>query len=179
MISGAAVLKERQWPNLTDELRPAMKRNYLALVLFLLLVVGGGWLIGATNMPGSWYAALAKPPFNPPNWLFAPVWTILYILIAVAGWRSYEAQPRSAAMGLWVAQLVLNFCWSPVMFTRHEIGAAFAVVGLLLLAIIGFIARQWHHDRLAASLFVPYAAWVAFAALLNYSLYLLNGAHPA
>ena len=158
---------------------PAMNRNYLALVIYFLLVVGGGWLIGATNLPGSWYAALAKPSFNPPNWLFAPAWTVLYILIAVAGWRTYEARPRSAAMALWVAQLALNFSWSPVMFTMHAIGPALAVIGFLLLAILGFIARQWRHDRLAAWLFVPYAAWVAFAALLNYSLYLLNGAYPA
>jgi translocator protein len=165
--------------NVTRELRLGMKRSYLALVLWLLLVLGGGWLIGATNLPGDWYEALIKPSFNPPNWLFPPVWTVLYILIAIAGWRTYGAQPRSAAMGLWIAQLALNFCWSPLMFTMHAIGPALAVISLLFLAILGFVARQWRHDRLAAFLFVPYAVWVAFALLLNYSLYVLNGAHPA
>jgi tryptophan-rich sensory protein len=149
-------------------------RNYSTLALFLLLVVGGGWLIGATNLPGNWYAALAKPSFNPPNWLFAPVWTALYCLIAIAGWRTYIMQRHTHAMGLWVAQLVLNFAWSPVMFTMHAIGPALAIIGLLSLTIAGFIARQWRHDRVTAWLFIPYAAWVAFASLLNYSLYRLN-----
>lgn len=152
----------------------ALKRHYPVLIFFLLLVVGGGWLIGATNLPGSWYAALNKPSFNPPNWLFPSAWTLLYILIAFAGWRTYKSQPRGTAMLLWVAQLVLNFCWSPVMFTMHAIGPALAVVSLLLLAILGFITFQWRSDRVASWLFVPYGAWVSFATLLNYSLYRLN-----
>ncbi len=157
----------------------ATHRSYLALFVFLLLVTGGGWLIGATNLPGSWYASLARPSFTPPNWLFAPVWTFLYFLIAVAGWRTYVRRPRSTEMALWVAQLVLNFCWSPVMFRMHAIGLALWVIGLLLLTIVVFVARQWSYDRIAAWLFAPYVAWVAFASLLNFSLYLLNGANPA
>ena len=150
-------------------------RTLSALLLFFILVVGGGWGIGATNLPGGWYAGLSKPFFNPPNWLFAPVWTVLYVLIAFGGWRTFADQPKSPARALWCVQLALNFLWSPVMFTGHAIGAALGVITLLLLSVVGFVAVQWHRDRIAAVLFIPYLAWVAFAWLLNFSLYRLNG----
>src|SRR4051794_28977474 len=78
--------------------------------------------------PGEWYAALAKPSFNPPNWLFAPVWTVLYVLIAVAGWRTFERDQRGGPMKLWWAQLALNFLWSPVFFGAHRIGLALLII---------------------------------------------------
>jgi tryptophan-rich sensory protein len=137
-----------------------MKR-FGPLTLFLLLVVGGGLAIGFLTAPGEWYAGLAKPPFNPPNWVFAPVWTVLYVLIAVAGWRTFESDRSSWTMKLWWAQLVLNFLWSPVIL-------------LLLAAILAFLVMSWRQSRVAAWLFAPYAAWVAFAAVLNGSIWLLN-----
>jgi len=88
----------------------------LSFVLFLLLVVGGGLAIGYVTAPGNWYAQLTKPAFNPPGWLFAPVWTVLYFLIAVAGWVVWQRAPRAWPMKLWWAQLVLNFLWSPAFF---------------------------------------------------------------
>ena len=151
-----------------------MKDRRLALVLFLLLVVGGGLAIGFLTAPGDWYAALAKPSFNLPAWLFAPVWTVLYVMIAVAGWRTFERDRRSRPMNLWWAQLVLNFLWSPTFFAAHQIGFALVVVLLLLAAILAFIAVSWRQDRVAAWLFVPYAAWVGFASALNASILVLN-----
>ena len=149
-------------------------RSYLTLALFILLVLGGGTLIGLMTLPGEWYAELAKPPFNPPNWIFAPVWTLLYIMVAVAGWRTWQRGPRSAAMALWFVQLALNFVWSPVFFGAHRIGGALAVIVALLAAIIAFIVMAWPRDRIAALLFTPCAAWVAFATLLNGALWYLN-----
>jgi len=149
-------------------------RSYLTLALFVLLVLGGGTLIGLMTLPGEWYAGLAKPPFNPPNWIFAPVWTLLYIMVAVAGWRTWQRGPRSAAMALWFVQLALNFVWSPVFFGAHRIGGALAVIVALLAAIIAFIVMAWPRDRIAALLFTPYAGWVAFATLLNGALWYLN-----
>src|SRR5690349_21814116 len=111
-----------------------------AITPFILLVVGGGLLIGFLTAPGSWYAALAKPSFNPPNWLFAPVWTILYVFIAIAGWRIWQRQRSGAAMKLWWLQLVLNFLWSPIFFALQNVGLALVVIILLLVAILGFIA---------------------------------------
>jgi tryptophan-rich sensory protein len=150
-----------------------MKR-FGPLTLFLLLVVGGGLAIGFLTAPGEWYAGLAKPPFNPPNWAFAPVWTVLYVLIAVAGWRTFERDRSSWPMKLWWAQFVLNFLWSPVFFAAHRIGLALLVILLLLAAILAFLVVSWRQNRVAAWLFAPYAAWVAFAAVLNGSIWLLN-----
>jgi len=145
----------------------------LVLSAFLAMVVGGGLLIGFLTGPGDWYTGLAKPSFNPPNWLFAPVWTMLYVLIAVAGWRTFERN-CTGPMRLWWAQLALNFLWSPVFFGAHRIGLAFAVILLLVAVIHAFIAASWRKDRVAAWLFAPYAAWVAFALVLNGSIWLLN-----
>jgi len=145
-----------------------------ALTPFVLLVVGGGLLIGAFTAPGPWYEALAKPAFNPPNWLFAPVWTILYVLIAVAGWRIWQRDRSGRAMQLWWVQLVLNFLWSPVFFAAQQVGLALVVILLMLVTIVGFIVTARRVDSVAAWLFVPYAAWVAFASLLNGSIWTLN-----
>ncbi|MRG56191.1 tryptophan-rich sensory protein [Phyllobacterium sp. SYP-B3895] len=145
----------------------------MALLLFLVLVIGGGLAIGYITLPGEWYAGLVKPSFNPPNWIFAPVWTILYILIAIAGWRVWDyglPWPQQ----FWWAQLVLNFLWSPTFFGFQQMGLALIVISLLLVAIIGFIKVTWEPDRSSALLFLPYLAWVAFATLLNASLWMLN-----
>jgi tryptophan-rich sensory protein len=146
----------------------------LSLLLFLVLVLGGGLLIGYMTLPGEWYASLAKPPFNPPNWVFAPAWTLLYVLIAVAGWRTWQKEPAGAAMKIWGVQLVLNFAWSPTFFGAKVMAAALVVILALLISIGLFIATVWNRDRVSGWLFVPYAAWVAFASLLNASLLLLN-----
>ena len=146
----------------------------LSLILFLGLVVGGGLLIGAIVTPGEWYAGLAKPAFNPPGWVFGPAWTLLYILIAVAGWRIWQRDRGGPAMKLWWAQLALNFAWTPVFFGAQQIALALVVILLLLATIIAFIAAARRTDRTAAWLFAPYAAWVAFATLLNAAILALN-----
>lgn len=145
-----------------------------SLSLLLVLVVGGGLAIGFLTAPGEWYAGLAKPTFNLPNWVFAPVWIVLYVLIAVAGWRSFERDRGSWPMKLWWGQLALNFLWSPVFFAAYRIGLALIVILLLLAAILAFIAVAWRQDRAAAWLFAPYAAWVLFASVLNGAIWLLN-----
>lgn len=148
--------------------------RYVPLLLFLALVVGGGSLIGATNAPGEWYASLDKPPFNPPDWIFGPVWTMLYVAIAVAGWRIWIKTRTGGAMTAWWVQLGLNFLWTPVFFTLHALGGALLVILVLLAAIVAFIVLTWDRDRIAALLFLPYAGWVAFATLLNASIWWLN-----
>lgn len=144
------------------------------LLVFVVGVVGIGWLIGATNLPGDWYAGLAKPGFVPPNWAFPVAWTILYVMIAVAGSRTFAREPSGKAMLLWATQLLLNFAWSPVMFTMHQIGVALIILIGLFVAIVNYIGLEWSRDRLAAVLFVPYAAWVAFAGVLNAAIWRLN-----
>ncbi|MFL5121067.1 MAG: TspO/MBR family protein [Microvirga sp.] len=148
--------------------------RWLVLIGFLVLTVGSGITIGFLTAPGEWYAGLAKPAFNPPNWIFAPVWTVLYILIAFAGWRTFERNRGGWVMRLWWAQLGLNFLWSPTFFGAHQIGLALLVILLLLAAILAFIIMSWRQDRIPAWLFTPYAAWVAFASVLNGAIWLLN-----
>jgi benzodiazapine receptor len=144
------------------------------LILFLVFVVGAGWTLGASNLPGAWYASLQKPLFNPPNWVFAPTWTVLYVMIAVAGWRTFLQDAKGVPMQFWFAQMMLNFLWSPVVFRLHSLAIGLAVILALLATIVAFIVVRWREDRLAAGLFIPYAAWVSFASLLNYWLYRLN-----
>ncbi len=143
----------------------------LVCLIFLAVVLGGGLAIGAVTRPDGWYAALAKPPFNPPNWVFAPVWTLLFVMIAVAGARTYE---RGSGFALWVVQMALNFAWPPAFFLLHRPATALAVIAALLAVILIFIRTRWTADRVSAWLFVPYAAWVAFATLLNASIVALN-----
>lgn len=148
--------------------------NWWLLVVFLVVVMGVGGAIGFVNIPGSWYAALTKPPFNPPNWVFAPVWTILYVLIAIAGWRTFNRDRTGAPMILWVVQMLLNWAWSPVWFSLHAPWPALAIIIALWLVIIAFIAVSWRRDLVSAWLFVPYALWVSFATVLNASIAWLN-----
>jgi tryptophan-rich sensory protein len=144
------------------------------LALFIVLVLGGGFAIGLMNPPGSWYAALSKPLFNPPNWVFGPVWSIVYLLVAIVGWRTWEAGANRRSMTLWCAQMALNFLWSPVFFTAQRPLVALAIILILLCLIVVFIARQWSIDRTSTALFIPYAAWVVFASILNFEIVRLN-----
>lgn len=136
---------------------------------------------GASFRPGDWYAALAKPSWTPPSWLFGPVWTVLYILIAVAGWRVWQAVPaaglearRTAALALWGLQAVLNMAWSWLMFGLNRIDLAAVDIVMLWLAIAGFIIAAGPVSSAAAWLFAPYLAWVSFAAALNGAVLWLN-----
>lgn len=137
-------------------------------------VVLVGMLLGYLNVPGEWYERLAKPSFNPPNYVFAPVWIALYCLVGAAGARTWSRAPHSAAMRVWFAQMVLNFLWSPVFFSLHLIGWGLVIIVSLLISIIMFIALQLKKDRIAALMFFPYCLWVAFATALNWSIYRLN-----
>ena len=150
-------------------------KSWLLLLVFIALVVGVGGAIGILIRPGDWYAGLQKPPFNPPDWVFGPVWFTLYVLIAIAGWRTFVADRSSRAMTAWWGQMLLNWLWTPVWFGLHLMWPAFAVIAALWLLIVGFISLSWRRDdRLSALLFVPYFVWVSFAAVLNLSIALLN-----
>ena len=146
----------------------------LTLLLSLALVMGGGLAVGYYTRPGDWYLELTKPSFNPPGWVFGPVWPVLYVMIAVAGWRLWYAADAGVARALWWLQLLLNFSWSPAFFAAHQIGTALAIIVVLLITIVSLIALTWRHHRITSLLFVPYAAWVAFATALNTAIFQLN-----
>lgn len=149
----------------------------LAAALALCFAVSSlGGLITAQSV-GTWYQDLAKPPFNPPDWLFAPVWTTLYLLMAVAAWRVWRRagwRDGRTALIAFAAQLALNLGWSAAFFGLRMPGSAFVVV-LVLLAAIAVTARLfWTVDRLAGILLAPLLAWVGFATALNAAIWRLN-----
>ena len=150
------------------------RRPRLALLLFITGVLLAGMAIGFVTRPGSWYATLTKPSFNPPNWVFGPVWSTLYVMIGIAGWRIWRTQRESAAMALWWTQLLLNWLWTPTFFVLHSPPLALAIVLSMLAVIVCFIAACWRRDRIAAWLFLPYALWVSFATVLNTAIVALN-----
>ena len=163
-----------------DEARSGRKKSIHSmhsmarLGLFIAFVLAAGFAIGYLNSPGSWYATLAKPWFSPPNWVFAPIWSLIYLLVAIAGWRTWEAESNWMALVLWWTQMALNFMWSPVFFTMHHPLAALAIFLTLIVSILAFVAKQWSHDRTSAALFIPYAVWVSFASVLNFEIVRLN-----
>ncbi len=149
----------------------------LILCIVVCLLVGGisGGLT-ASAIP-TWYPTLQKPSWNPPNWLFGPVWTLLYILMGIAAarlWDSPSSPTKTMALTLFGVQLFLNFMWSILFFNYHVLGIAFAEIilfwGLLLVSIITFAKI----DKTSAWLFVPYISWVSFASILNFAIWQLN-----
>ncbi len=146
----------------------------LSYILFIGFVVGAGLLAGLTNMPGDWYQSLEKPFFNPPPWLFGPVWTTLYVMIGIVGARIWQRAPKSAAMQLWFAQMAFNLMWSPAFFGLQNPELALAVIVGMLVTIVAFMVKAKPIDRISTLLFVPYLAWVSFAGILNLSIAWLN-----
>ena len=129
---------------------------------------------GTTFQPGEWYEQLAKPDWTPPNWLFGPVWTVLYLMIAISGWLVWRAQGFGALTVLWCLQLLLNATWSLFMFGRHQIGVALFDMALLVSISLLFVTLAWTISRTAAYLFIPYCMWLGYAAALNFALWRLN-----
>ena len=141
--------------------------------LFLIVVLGVGFSIGLTIRPGAWYEALVKPSFTPPNWLFGPAWSLIYVLIAIAGWRVVMSEGiHSRAFHIWIAQMILNWAWTPVFFGLHQIGAGLTVIVALLLTVIAFII--FARDPVARWSFVPCALWICYATCLNAGILVLN-----
>ena len=149
-------------------------RGFPGLAVFVVLVVGAGFAIGYLNVPGGWYAGLNKPWFNPANWIFAPVWAVIYVLIAIAGWQTWKFDSRGTAMRLWFVQMALNFLWPPTFFSLHWPSVALAVILSLFAVILTFIVLQWKRDRISSVVFFPYAAWIGFASMLNLAIVSLN-----
>lgn len=147
--------------------------GFLAVV-FVVALVGGQ---ATASSVGSWYAELSKPTWNPPAWIFGPVWSLLYAMMAVVAWRLWRRRaspPHRTALRWWWAQLIANALWSPLFFGLRAPGLALLDIVVLLALLIVVGIRLWHLDRLAGLLWLPYLAWVSFATLLNFTLWRLN-----
>ncbi|HXJ86352.1 MAG TPA: TspO/MBR family protein [Candidatus Binatia bacterium] len=155
------------------------KASLLALAGFGLATAGAAWY-GSRYSRGNrdeWYRSLRKPSFTPPDKVFPVAWTTLYVLIAYSGWRVWSAAPsphRDKALRLWISQLAANAQWSKLFFKQRSPVLALADIFALEGSIIGYIAAAHKVDRTAAYAFVPYAAWVAFATVLNAEILRLN-----
>lgn len=152
-------------------------RRFLIAVLPVAATSALGSLATLPNIP-TWYAGLVKPGFTPPNWVFAPVWTLLYAMMAFALWRVLSrpgTQPgRKAAITTFFVQLALNALWSWAFFGAHSPIAGLVVILALIVAIIATIRAFWALDRVAAYLLVPYLAWVCYATALTAAVWRLN-----
>lgn len=158
-----------------------MKQKQLSIsfVIFILLcfivqIVGSFW---TKETVSTWYPTLAKPSWTPPDWIFGPVWSGLYIMIAISGWLLYRAEysnKRTAALMLYGGQLALNFIWSFLFFSLRSPILGLIDIVLLCLLIILTIIKAWPVNRLASLLLVPYLVWVMYATTLNIGIWILN-----
>lgn len=145
--------------------------------IMLCLAVGGLGAFATTPEIGGWYQTIRKPSWNPPNWIFGPVWTTLYIMMAVAAWlvwRKAGFRHASKPLGLFLLQLILNFAWSFIFFRYHQPGWAFVEIVALWLAITATIVAFLRVSTPAALMLLPYLGWVSFASILNFTIWQLN-----
>lgn len=151
-------------------------KNAVALVGWLLLTFSAA-MLGLTAEPGLWYEHLDKPAWTPPSWIFGPVWTTLYLLMAVAAWLVWREggwKKQALPLGLYLLQWALNAIWTPIFFGMQRPGWAMADIVLLWIAIGATIVTFWRVHRGAAALLMPYWAWVTFAAVLNFAIWRMN-----
>ena len=155
------------------------KTNFLKLFIAILLPLSLGSIAGlftADAVP-EWYAALNKPSFSPPNWIFGPVWTVLYILMGISWfliWKQPANKERYRAILVFLLQLLLNFLWSFIFFYFNMIGVALIEISLLWVNIVIMLFLFYKIKPIAAYINIPYLLWVTFASVLNASLYFLN-----
>lgn len=160
-------------------------RQISVLLLFLLLcflAAGIGSYFTSTNISNGWYASLPQPSWTPPNWLFGPVWTVLYALMAVTAWQIWRQQGsiRQAIkpLTLFTVQLIVNSSWSGVFFGQRLVGVGFFIIILLWVLILLTLVSFWRIKPLAGILLLPYLLWVSYAATLNFAIwYSLGFAH--
>jgi tryptophan-rich sensory protein len=144
------------------------------VVCFSAAAIGG---FATTSSIEGWYAGINKPTWNPPNWIFGPVWSTLYLMMAVSVWLVWKKSGLANAkfaLVIFAIQLVLNLLWSLIFFGMQQPGWAFAEVILLWVSIVMTIAVFFRHSKLAAYLLVPYLLWVSFASFLNYTIWSMN-----
>jgi benzodiazapine receptor len=160
---------------MTDDDPKRAQRRPLYLFLIATLAVGASASVFTEPNIPIWYSGLNHPTIAPPNWVFAPVWTTLYVMMAVAAWRVWKVRGlKSVELWAWGIQLALNFAWSAIFFSLHQIGAALVEIILLDLAILYTTALFFRRDRIAAALMLPYLAWTVFATVLTHAFWQLN-----
>ena len=164
--------------NVPEVAAPGPRDGWIALVGWIGLLVGLGASMSVFG-PDAWYASLLTPTWNPPSWLFGPMWTLLYIMMAVSVWlvrREQDIDPptRRRALAMFTLQFVLNLAWTPLFFALHKPGLAFVDICLLWVAIVWTMLMFGRVRPLAGYLLLPYLLWVSFALVLNGTIWLMN-----
>jgi tryptophan-rich sensory protein len=145
---------------------------YLTLLFFILLVSSVAFF-GAQFHPGDWYAHLHKPAWTPANWVFPVAWSVLYLMIAIAGWLIFSTS-NATTKRLWLIQLALNGLWSWLFFGLHLTG--FALLDVLAMWLTTFMLLVYHPPGAVRWLMMPYLFWISYASALNLAIFLLNSA---
>lgn len=162
--------------NATKPLTNSAGRQALALVGWLALCFAAAGTAVFVAVDG-WYAGLLKPAWTPPAWVFGPVWTLLYVMMAVAAWLVWREggwQAQGRALGLFLGQWLLNALWTPLFFGMHRPGLAGAEIIMLWLVLVATLRSFWQVRKPAGVLLMPYLAWVSFAVALNVAIWRLN-----
>jgi len=146
---------------------------WIVLAVWILVSLSAGF-IGSRFPPGEWYQALEKPALNPPSWVFAPVWTLLYILMGIAVWLIWKKEGFSLPVYVFIAQLVLNALWSYLFFGANNLALAFGEIVVLWFMILWTQILFWKYVPAAGAMILPYQLWVSFALYLNLALWRLN-----
>lgn len=158
-------------------MKSSQTRGSLGILgLLILLTLGIGWLGSRATLPEitGWYANLTKPAFNPPNYLFGPVWSTLYLLMAISQWMVWKSTQNKLTKIFFFLMLVSNALWSPVFFKYHQLGWALVVLAFYLIILGAWVRCLYQENKTAAYLQSPHLLWVSFATVLNASIYLLN-----
>ncbi|MFN7141210.1 MAG: TspO/MBR family protein [Limisphaerales bacterium] len=152
-----------------------MKKQGWGWLVFWLLLSGAVAFFGSMFRPGPWYEELVKPTWTPPNWLFGPVWSFLYVTMAIAAWLvTRKVGIFSRPIALYSLQLLCNALWSWIFFGRQEIGMALVDIFALLFFLILTTVSFWKVCRIAGVLLIPYVIWVSYATALNFAIWRLN-----
>ncbi len=153
-----------------------MKKLFVSILICVATGAIAGY-ITAGESSGEWFKALNKPSFQPPSWLFGPVWTFLYIMMGIALWKVWNtanSRERNMAITIFFAQLLFNFIWSIIFFSWHSVGLALIDILILWVLILSTIFSFARVSKTSAWLLVPYIVWVSFATILNYTIWKMN-----
>lgn len=155
------------------------KKDCIYLIIWVLALISIGWIIGflTKNSVITWYPTLLRSPLTPPNYVFGPVWTILYSMLGVAGWliwRSADQKSLKTIKSLFIVQLILNWSWTPIFFSYHLVGAALVCLAAMIALVALIIIKTYQNLQPVALLLTPYFLWLLLAFHLNYYVWLHN-----
>lgn len=150
--------------------------THIKLFLWIILYLGVGFGIGQITQGeiDTWYQTLNKPSFNPPNWIFPIMWSILYVMLATAGWKLWAVGAPSKLKIIFVVYTLMNWAWTPIFFGAHELAIGFYWILAINIVNLGFIIMAWRPVRLSALLTIPLVCWTCFAMILSYNIWQLN-----